>query len=200
MVDLKKFGERVKKERKRLDLTQEELSDRLGGGNRSRITVWEAGKLKEFPSLEVVDTLADIFSCDIEYLLGIIDGRTRAETDISKETGLSDEEVQGLSTICKHAKKKGNIKAKDRQDPFVNAHFALKKLLSQAFNSTAIPGLVVLSYINLYLESEGTADINDFAYDIAGLNEEDVALTAITKALTNLKQANGGANNGKENK
>jgi transcriptional regulator with XRE-family HTH domain len=96
MVDLKKFGERVKEERKRLKLTQDALSTMLGGGNRSRITAWEKGTLKEFPSVEVLDALAEIFSCDIDYLLGKLKFRTKAIEQINSVTGLSEAAINRL--------------------------------------------------------------------------------------------------------
>jgi transcriptional regulator with XRE-family HTH domain len=97
MVDLKKFGEIVKQERDRLNLSQEELSEKIGGGKRSRITAWERGTLKTFPSLETVDALAGIFSCDIDYLLGKQDLPTKAETDIGGATGLS---LPAIKRLC----------------------------------------------------------------------------------------------------
>jgi transcriptional regulator with XRE-family HTH domain len=159
-------------------------------GETGKQTVSQLERATRGITLDLAFAYAHIFGVSLDYVLGKSDDWQPSYKGIKDVTGLPDEAVRGLKTLWENENRKRNNKAKDRQDPFVNAHAALKKLLSQKFNSTAIPGLVVLSYINLYLESEGTADINDYAYDIAGLSEEDVALTAITKALTSLKRSN----------
>jgi transcriptional regulator with XRE-family HTH domain len=156
MLDLKKFGEIVKQERKRLNLSQYELSEKLGGGNRSRITAWEKGKLKSFPSFETVDKLAGIFSCDIDYLLGKQDLPTKAETDISGVTGLSLSAVKRLCDVNSSKKSPGFIEAKQGN----------------------ISARAVLSAVNAILSDEtGLAMLQAFDYATKETNTANAAKT-----------------------
>ena len=62
-----KIGLIIKEERKKLDLTQEELAEKLGK-LRQTIGSWERGD--SYPTLEDLCKLSEIFQCDIKHLLG----------------------------------------------------------------------------------------------------------------------------------
>jgi transcriptional regulator with XRE-family HTH domain len=61
------FAERIKEERKRRKLTQEDIAAQLGI-TRSAYTLYETGKTQ--PSLETAVKLADIFQISLDYLTG----------------------------------------------------------------------------------------------------------------------------------
>ena len=61
------FAERIKEERKRRKLTQEDIAAQLGI-TRSAYTLYETGKTQ--PSLETAVKLADIFQISLDYLKG----------------------------------------------------------------------------------------------------------------------------------
>jgi len=91
------IGQRIKTERERLKLSQTALAELLNLAENSRIAVgaWEHGRT--FPCLEHMKNMCEIFDCELDYLFGVIDKRTRSTTDICAITGLSEEAVLLLS-------------------------------------------------------------------------------------------------------
>ena len=63
---------RIKNLREELNMTQQELADKLEGA-KSTVAMYEKGNRK--PSLEVLVKLSEIFDCSIDYLLGKTDVR-----------------------------------------------------------------------------------------------------------------------------
>lgn len=60
------IGDRIAKERKRLNMTQSELAEKLMVSNKA-ISKWESNGGN--PSIEFLPKLADIFGCTIDYLV-----------------------------------------------------------------------------------------------------------------------------------
>lgn len=67
---------RIKNLREELNMTQQELADKLEGA-KSTVAMYEKGNRK--PSLEVLIKLSNIFNCSIDYLLGKTDVRKPVE-------------------------------------------------------------------------------------------------------------------------
>lgn len=67
---------RIKRLREELNMTQQELADKLEGA-KSTVAMYEKGDRK--PSLEVLVKLSEIFNCSIDYLLGKTDVRKPVE-------------------------------------------------------------------------------------------------------------------------
>ena len=63
---------RIKHLREELNMTQQELADKLEGA-KSTIAMYEKGNRK--PSLEVLVKLSEIFNCSIDYMMGKSDTR-----------------------------------------------------------------------------------------------------------------------------
>ena len=61
------FSERIKQERKKAKLTQEEAAKQLGI-TRAAYTLYETGKTQ--PSLETAKKLADLYKVSLDYLTG----------------------------------------------------------------------------------------------------------------------------------
>ena len=100
---------RIKTLREELNMTQQELADKLGGA-KSTVAMYEKGDRK--PSLEVLVKLSEIFDSSIDYILGKSDIRN-PEQQIKdeflfayhKETeGLSEEEVREAIEFYKRIK------------------------------------------------------------------------------------------------
>ena len=88
------IGKRIKDERKRLKLTQDELAARVSTAEgshdpigQSTVSSWEKGAT--LPPIGRLIILAHIFDCDIAYLLGDIKSRKWEHTDINQYTGLT---------------------------------------------------------------------------------------------------------------
>ena len=78
-----KFNERLKKLREERGLSLSELSSQLillaadpKGFSRSSVNMWERGDRK--PGIDALETIADYFNVDMDYLLGKSDIRNRS--------------------------------------------------------------------------------------------------------------------------
>ncbi len=92
MVD---FGNRLKTLRTQSNLTQEQLSQRLGL-TKSVISAYETGS--RMPSYDILITISRIFKVTTDYLLGV---ERVNEADLS---GLTDEEKAALLNLIKAMK------------------------------------------------------------------------------------------------
>lgn len=109
-IDLKKIGARIKQLRIELDLTQEQLANKLKSvKGKSSIANYENGS--NLPSDEVKLQLCNIFNCSLDYLLCKSDVRN-VNDDIEKfrfafhkETeGMTDEEIKDALRFYKEMK------------------------------------------------------------------------------------------------
>lgn len=95
--DKKAVGERIRKERIAAGFkSQSKLALELGYSvdSRQSIGAWEKGE--RLPSLDDFIKLCEIFECELGYLLGEYDCKTRTATDITAATGLSEKAVNKL--------------------------------------------------------------------------------------------------------
>lgn len=60
------FGERLKLLRKELNISQEDLGNKIGVA-RTSVANYETNR--NFPTSEVLEKLSDVFNCSIDYLL-----------------------------------------------------------------------------------------------------------------------------------
>lgn len=92
----KEIGKRIKKERKKMKLNQQELADKIFISSRQTISNWENGDTK--PQLEDIISLCNLFQCEIGYLLAEPDYncRTRGNSYIQDVTGLSEKAIEKL--------------------------------------------------------------------------------------------------------
>jgi transcriptional regulator with XRE-family HTH domain len=86
----KKFPVILKEERELLygERGKSALAENLGV-HRNTIALWEKGT--NMPTLEELLKICNIFNCELGYLLGEMNGKTRKATDIQAETGLSEQ-------------------------------------------------------------------------------------------------------------
>lgn len=98
-----KIATRIQGERKRHNMSQEELADRLSALlgcddiAQNTISGWERGK--NLPPLDKIFALSQIFECDCGYLLCDYDEKTHGLNDICQSTGLSELSVQTLCSL-----------------------------------------------------------------------------------------------------
>lgn len=95
----KAIGQRIKNERQTLSLTQGDFAKKIGLSEESRQTIgkWENGKL--LPQFEDMLKMCEVFDCELGYLLGEFDCKTREATDIQAKTGLSEKAIKKLLKI-----------------------------------------------------------------------------------------------------
>lgn len=95
------IGKRIRSERKAAGFkSAASFGDKLNIG-RSQVEQIEQGK--RLPELETLVRMAEIFNCEIGYLLCETgyECKTRIKTDIQKETGLSERAVERLLDLQK---------------------------------------------------------------------------------------------------
>lgn len=92
----KEIGQRIRQERECRGLTRKELLPKIYMSEQSHKTLlaWEDGD--RLPDLVSLARMADLFQCDIGYLLCDYNQHTSAISDICEETGLSEESVAEL--------------------------------------------------------------------------------------------------------
>ena len=98
------IGKRIKDERNKKKLSQQELADAISamlnsdpvckGIGQNTVSNWEKGIT--LPPLSKLIALSNIFGCDIGYLLCDYDEPTRNLADVVEQTGLSGEAVKSL--------------------------------------------------------------------------------------------------------
>lgn len=97
-LDKKLIGNRIKKERNNIGLTQEELAQKLGLNNKSSISQYENGDA--IPSDDIKFEMSKIFNVSIDYLLGKSDIRNPEITDIDTDKikiGLSSKDYTHIT-------------------------------------------------------------------------------------------------------
>lgn len=90
----KKFGNRLRELRINAGYkSRSQFAEEIGYAQES-IKKWETGN--GFPPIDTLLLLCNVFSCELDYLLGNMDYRTHDEEFICEETGLSPKSVQCL--------------------------------------------------------------------------------------------------------
>lgn len=117
------MGKRIKYEREKAGLSKKELLVKIYMSESSHKTIssWENGK--SLPDLNSLARMADLFGCDIGYLLCDYDERTRDIADASKVTGLSPGAIEQL------------IKDDDRIVGFISFLIESNRIVPVGFNA-----------------------------------------------------------------
>ncbi len=79
-IDKIMVGNRIKKLRKELKLTQEELALKLGLKGKSSIANYEKGMIS--PSDDIKLQMSKLFNCSIDYLMGLSDIRNSEKVNV----------------------------------------------------------------------------------------------------------------------
>ena len=108
------IGERIRVQRKRINIKQEELSDRLGVSAKT-IQRWEAGE--RMPNTKMLPKLAEVLDTSEEYLMGL------NNTDTLPQTSQLEQLIQKvIESRIKDINKEEKIK-----DPLLGTEYPLKK-------------------------------------------------------------------------
>ena len=100
--DFKQIGKRIREERtnaqnatgRKKVMTQSDLANEIGV-SRQTIAKWEHGEIDQLLMGDLLK-LCNLFGCELGYILGEYNCRTRISTDIQEETGLSEQAVNFL--------------------------------------------------------------------------------------------------------
>lgn len=95
----RKIGERIKHERSTRKISAKDFLPQIYKSETSYKTLanWESGK--SIPDLVSLARMAEIFECDIGYLLGDYDEKSHVTRDIKVQTGLSEEAIIALQNM-----------------------------------------------------------------------------------------------------
>lgn len=83
----------LKRARKKAGYTQEELAKKIHVSLKS-VMNWEQGISQ--PSLETLCELADLYKCDLDYLIGRIECKSHDIQFIHEQTGLNQKAIENL--------------------------------------------------------------------------------------------------------
>lgn len=98
--DAERIGQRIRIERKRLDMTQDDIGAELHVV-RQTFSDWERGKT--LPQLSDMLSMCNVFECELGYLLCEHEEKTREATDVCRATGLSEDAFIQLQMIRDNA-------------------------------------------------------------------------------------------------
>ena len=130
IYNFKSIGEKIRKERKELGMNQEQLASALNISSRQTIAKWEKGST--IPQLEDMLNMCNLFGCELGYLLGEYELKTRAATDIQEQTGLSPKSIEYLKY----------------------AHSEARRIPEDNFDTNPANFDIILRTINFLLESD----------------------------------------------
>ena len=90
------IGDRIKKERKRLHLSQQELLQKVYLSEKSvaSLRAWEHGK--RLPDMDTLARMCEVVQCDFGYLVGDYDQKTIETNRIQQITGLTEPAIERL--------------------------------------------------------------------------------------------------------
>lgn len=94
----KTLAERLKQARKEAGYSLEKVAELCSVQQYQTVSKWENGRA--MPSLEKLLVLCNIYRCELGYLLGEYDCKTRTTTDIQRKTGLSERTINMLAPLC----------------------------------------------------------------------------------------------------
>lgn len=115
IYDREKIANRIRNERKALDLSQDTFAERLGY-SKPTVVKWEKSNGDNtIPTYDQLVDMANLFNCEIGYILCEYDTRFRESTDIMKSIGLSENTVNYLiSLVNKENERKEKIRPEFR--------------------------------------------------------------------------------------
>lgn len=101
----RQVGERIKRERKRASLTQEELLEKvyLSKSSVASLRAWERGE--RLPDTDTLARMCEVFDCDFGYLICDYDEHDYSTHKICEATGLSENAIMCLYDMRKYNQK-----------------------------------------------------------------------------------------------
>lgn len=156
------IGNRLKELRKEKGLSQERLLEELENKgvhiSRGSLSDIENGNEKGFLHLDLLSALADLYDCEIGYLLCEYDCKTGRNTDIKAVTGLSEKSIEALQRLNQYGYLAGH-----------NEIETLNKILSSPLLGNLLNGIEDYFHTDYYIPvfyNGNTAAVPSFDYDI----------------------------------
>lgn len=142
------FGEKLRELRKRSDLTQQELGDKIGI-SKQQISDYERGK--KAPGLSTLNAVADFFGVSTDFLLGRIDYEDKSFLGaVCEYTGLSEVAVKELNAEIEQYRNK-------KTDDFTKEQI-LERLEIVAKIICLPQGKIFLTKISDFLQAEKSSN------------------------------------------
>lgn len=88
------IGERLKEARKEMGYSLEKVAEVCQVQQYQTVSKWESGNSS--PSLKNLLQLCELYGCELGYLIGMHNCKTRKNADIQEETGLSENAINKL--------------------------------------------------------------------------------------------------------
>lgn len=141
-----RIGQRIQAERTnpKRPMTQIMLANRMYT-TQNTISNWERGKVT--PSTDQLTQLAEIFKCDVAYLLCDYDERSKETAAISDATGLSVAAIERLKDMQERIKR----------EKAAGWHGTFQEHELKAINTLLEHGLTTLDYVYQYLYGDYNA-------------------------------------------
>lgn len=185
--DRKKIiGNRIKEEREKLGLSQKELLPQIYKSEKSHkmLSAWENGE--RIPDLDSLSLMADLFGCDIGYLLGDYAEHNYVAADICGKTGLSESAVENL--VQMHTASNGDDYLTDicRYLSFLLERNLLVQPVIDA-SKCVDAALAIRHYQNDVLPSlETSSEVNEYLlqFKVDKINSDDIEKLYQTTKIT----------------
>ena len=141
------LGARLKEARKTMGYSLEYVAKACNIQQYQTVSKWESGNTS--PSLEKLLTLCKLYGCDLGYFIGEYDCKTRKNTDIKAETGLSEAAINQLK--ADKAFKTSRIQALNALIEFDNGNIIqdIYSFLFHKFDGQIEAGNVVINGNNI---------------------------------------------------
>lgn len=185
--DLLRIGERIRMIREKENISQETLAEKFHI-SRNTLSKIENGVEKDGRPLVTFKFLLEFgehFNCDMGYLLGEYEEKTKVNADICKETGLDEEAIAFLKKMLSY--KIGDsfsppVDAKKEKAPIGMVTCEYDKpiyLINLIFNNSIIIGLI-MSYLcmtnddnsSVYQGDRGTAILFELMIVLRNLRDK----------------------------
>lgn len=130
------IGDRIRAEREKRGLKMKEFLPQIYKSEQSYKTLaaWENGE--RLPDLDSLTRMAEIFDCDVGYLLCDYDEHRRTTSDVCAETGLSEQAAQWIIGLHR-----AETLSNDLSNQLLNA---LSRLITSESFSLILRDLVLL--------------------------------------------------------
>lgn len=163
------LGNRIKKEREKLDLTREDLAKKIGV-SYSAIAMYEQGHRE--PSNALIIKMCELFGCSVDYLIGATAIRNPKE-DLEKDLiklHLTKQELESAIDIYKSFVEKNNLPDSVCFDDLINSD----NKVAQAYNLICSYAYDYFNYKMYDWDSRKYSDSNEFLEHIENKSNKEV--------------------------
>lgn len=174
MYDLNTVKDRIKRARKGVKLTQEELAKKMCC-NRETVTAWENGR--NIPTLDSLFQLCEICQCDFGFIVGEYEQKRREISDVCEVTGLSP----GAVNVIRHMV--GNGKKGALNETIVNYHFFTLLGLIYRLSKAKKDNLSWSTYIEKAFNSQFGDISEEYVYEAVASNEAAKLIAEVADKL-----------------